>query len=111
MPTSRKRTLLSKIGDKVMQIDKYGESASFNIAGRSSHPSVYGIIITMLVFAIVIPYGINKFVVMQNYEDTYFQSITLENEMSAYEEIGYEQTNLNVMLYFINENGKKVTKE
>ena len=90
MVAQRKRTLLSRIGEKVMQIDKYGESASFTIAGRSSYPSVYGTIISMLIFTVVIPYGFNKFIVMKNYEDTNFQSITLENAISAYEEIGYD---------------------
>ena len=90
MSTPRKQTLLSKIGEKVLQIDKYGESASFNISGRSSYTSVYGTIISMLVFIVVIPYGVNKFVVMKNYEDTKFQAITLENEISAYEEIGFD---------------------
>ena len=94
-----------------MQIDKYGESASFNIAGRSSYPSVYGTIISMLILAVAFPYGVNKFVVMKNYEDTNFQSITLENEISAYEEIGYDQTNFNVMLFFTNGVGTRVTKE
>ena len=90
MSKSRKRPLLTRIGETVMKIDKYGESASFNIAGKSSYPSVYGTIISMLVLAVVIPYGLNKFVVMKSYEDTKFQAITLENEISAYEEIGFD---------------------
>ena len=101
MATSRRRNLLTKLGEKMMEIDKYGESASFNIAGKSSYPSVYGTLISILVLVIVIPYATNKFVVMQNYEDTNFSSITLENGTSMKEEIGYETHDLNVMLSFM----------
>ena len=101
MATSRRRNLLTKLGEKMMEIDKYGESASFNIAGKSSFPSVYGTLISILVLVIVIPYAINKFVVMRNYEDTNFSSITQEDGTSLNEEIGYETHDLNVILSFM----------
>ena len=70
MATSREPPLLTRIGETIMSIDKYGESASFNIAGKRTYPSVYGTFISILIFAVVIPYGTNKFMIMRNYEDT-----------------------------------------
>ena len=110
MKKSQSRPLLTRIGEIVMQIDKYGESASFNIAGKSSYPSVYGTLISILILFVVIPCGVNKFFVMRDYEDTNFQSIIIENKVSPYKEVGYEQSNLNVMLLFTKHDGAPVTK-
>ena len=111
MAASRRRPLLTRLGQKVMELDNYGEAASFNIAGKSSYPSVYGTLISILILAVVIPYGTNKFIVMRNYEDTNFMSITLESGTSVDEEFGHDQTNLNVMFFFSTLYNEYFTKE
>ena len=73
-----------------MSIDKYRESPSFSITGSSGYPSICGTLISLLVLAVVIPYGSNKFFIMKDYEDTNFQSITESNAIDAREEFGFE---------------------
>ena len=83
-----------------MAIDKYGESPSFSIEGNRTFRSIYGTIISILVLSVAIPYGVNKFVVMKGREDTSFQSITLDSNISESEEFGHDVTNLNLMFFF-----------
>ena len=94
-----------------MAIDKYGESASFNIDGNRTFRSVYGTVISILVLLVAIPYGVNKFVVMQGRDDTSFQSITLDNNISDTEQFGYADTKLNLMFIFTDFNVKPYSKE
>ena len=58
--------------ESVMLVDKYGETAQFSINGRSSYPSVFGTLVSLAVLAVVIPYAVNKFVIMQEFNDTNF---------------------------------------
>ena len=73
-----------------MSIDKYSESPSFSIQGGSGYPSICGAFVSLLVLAVVIPYGSNKFFIMRDYEDTTFQSITEANAIDVREEFGFE---------------------
>ena len=77
-----KKSSLSKLGDKIMSADHYGETAKFNINGQESYPSVVGTIISLLIFAVVIAYGLNKFIIMWEFNDTKHQTVTLENEIA-----------------------------
>ena len=67
-----KDSLLIRIGEKVMAFDKYGESASLSVDGKSTFPSIYGMIISILILLVAVPYGANKFVIMLGREDTSF---------------------------------------
>ena len=73
-----------------MRIDKYGEQASFNMGGNSSFSSVHGTLISILVLAIVIPYGVNKYLVMKDRDDTNFESITIENAFDSRQRFTHE---------------------
>ena len=86
-----------------MSIDKYGEQSSFNIGGRNTYRSVFGTFVSMVVLLVVIPYGFNKFIVMKEYDDTSFQSITIENAFEEGEEFDYEETKFNLMFMFTNQ--------
>ena len=81
-----------------MSIDKYGEQASFTIAGSKTYPSFMGTLITILVISVVIPFGFNKFLIMRDREDTKFH--TTEESLGSEEVLSYEQTHANVMLSF-----------
>ena len=59
---------------------------------------------SIIVLFVVVPYGFSKFLIMREYDDTDFQSITLENEIDERLEFSYEQTHLNVMFYFMYHN-------
>ena len=60
----KKPTLLSKVADKIMSIDLYGESTAFTVNGSASYPSFCGTIMSLIVFLVVLPYGINKYTIM-----------------------------------------------
>ena len=98
----KSNSLLQKIGNKMMSIDKYGEQTSFNIAGNSTYQSVFGTIISIFVLAVVIPYGFNKIIVMKERGDTSFQSITIENAFDHHQEFDFEMTKFNMMFFFTN---------
>ena len=55
-----------------MSIDKYGEKKSFSIAGSEAYPSVLGSLLTLIIFAVIVPFGFNKFIIMRDREDTNF---------------------------------------
>ena len=42
---------------------------------------------------------------MQNYEDTNFQSLIVEDAVERTEEFGFEDTHVNVMFYYASQNG------
>ena len=102
MSASNKKGLLSKIRSQVLRIDKYGETASFTIKGRDALPSFCGTLVSVMVLAVVLPYGFNKYLIMKDYDDTSFQSITIENAIDYREEFGFDQTNANYFFYFTN---------
>ena len=64
-----------------------------------------------MVLAVVVPYGINKFVIMKDYSDTNFQNIIVKNAIDPRTEHSHEETNLNLMLYFKNKVGAMLSRE
>ena len=55
-----------------MQMDKYGEEVSFTINGYSKYPSIFGMMISIAIFATVLRYGLAKYMTMEEYGDTIF---------------------------------------
>ena len=92
-------SLLSKLGRKFMSIDKFAERPGFSVDGSDTYPSLKGTLLTILVIAVVIPFGFNKFLIMRDREDTYFHTIT-EESLRFEELLSYEETNANVMYNF-----------
>ena len=64
------KSLLTKLADSVMRVDKYGETANFSIEGKSTYPSLCGTLVSLAILVVVIPYAINKFVIMKEFNDT-----------------------------------------
>ena len=94
------KPLLTKISDTIMSVDKYGERASFNIAGKSTYPSILGTLVSIIVLVVVIPYGLNKFLIMKEYGDTNFMSISVKNAIDKRQEFDFDETQVNMMFYF-----------
>ena len=65
-----KPTLLGRVTEKFMSLDMYGESLTFTINGSNTYPSIYGALISLAIFALVLPYGAHKFKTMWNFDDT-----------------------------------------
>ena len=73
-----------------MSIDKYGETKSFMIAGNDTYPSVFGTLITLIIFIVIVPFGFNKFIIMRDREDTNFQSTIEERAIGPSEVLTYD---------------------
>lgn len=62
-----------------MRIDLFGETASFDIAGKSAYPSMCGTIMSIVVYAAILCYSSKQYNVMVGYEDT-THSTTLKKD-------------------------------
>ena len=86
----KKGSFLSEVSRKLMSIDKYGETKSFSIAGNNTYPSVFGTLITLIIFVVIVPFGFNKFIIMRDREDTNFQSTIEERAIDRSDVLTYE---------------------
>ena len=66
------KSISSSIGNVFKSFDFYGETIGFNIKGAKSVKSVFGTIISLGIVAVVMAYGLNKFIVMINHEGSDF---------------------------------------
>ena len=93
--TKNKEPTAERIGNVLMRIDLFGETASFDINGRTSYPSVCGSLMSVVIFAAILAYGDKKYRVMLDYEDTMHQTTLKENNFDETKVLTYNQTHLN----------------
>ena len=67
----------------------FGESLQFKVGGNDSFKSIIGALVSLAIFATVLPYGVNKFIILYQKNDTSYQSWT-EKSLDPYEEFGYD---------------------
>ena len=72
--TKNKEHTAERIGNVLMRIDLFGETASFDIKGKASYPSICGTMMSVVIFAAILAYGGKKYRVMLDREDTMHQS-------------------------------------
>ena len=60
----------SKTRRSLPLLDYFGEQVSFNIQGRGDHKSFLGMLFSLAILATVGSFGVKKFLVMKDYEDT-----------------------------------------
>ena len=65
-----------QLSSLVKQIDTFGDSVAFNIKGNTRYPTWPGAILTVLIYFLIISYGLEKFTTMIYYGDTSFQLST-----------------------------------
>ena len=91
----KEKNQTKKIGNAIRTLDSFGESASFTtFNGRTKVGSIYGAILTLLIFSVTLLYGVSKFIVLKDREDTNFtereiKSPDIERELTA-NEIGFD---------------------
>ena len=61
------------MGNSLLQVDLFGETASFQIEGKSYYGSIHGAIISIGILATVIAYGLNKYNIMLDFGETSHQ--------------------------------------
>ena len=61
---------MSKLTDKFIQVDSFGQAVSFTVKGKKTYNTCFGALITLFVYMIVIVYGAKKFEVLKKRQDT-----------------------------------------
>ena len=76
--------------------DIFGEEIKFNIECQESHGSVFGLLMTLMIFMTISAFGMKKFQVMIEHGDTNHQTIIKKNQLGPQE--GLSLKNINVAL-------------
>ena len=83
----RMRKKFSAAGSKVRHMDNFGSSPAFSLKdGEGSFGSLVGVFVSIFVFIFVIWYGISKYQIMNEYDDT--------NIMVSEKEIHYNDSDI-----------------
>ena len=90
MQRRKKQSFSTKLLNSILSIDKYGEEISFTVKGKGTYPSLLGAFVSIVILAVIIPYGFNKFTIMQSYGDTSHQTKLVRNAVSDLQEFTYE---------------------
>ena len=80
---------------KFKELDLFAKNIAFREDGGDQFGSVFGAFISLLVTMIVATYGLNKFLIMKNYEDTQFNNYSVKNGLST-ERFGNDQLQLQI---------------
>ena len=78
-------TLQSRTGRLFTQIDIFGEKVEFDIKGAGTVKSIFGAILTLGITCIILAYGTNKFMVMQEREGTDHQRTLTKKGLNSSE--------------------------
>ena len=79
-------------------IDFFGETVEFQIHGQNKYSSICGIMLSLGILVTVLAYGINKYSVMINHDDTIHQKTVSQNEISSSQSFTYADTEFNIAL-------------
>ena len=83
----------------VLQIDQFGKEVKFKIGGQDETRTYIGVFFTLLTLTVVILYAKVKIVIMENFEDSIYNSIS---QPIAVNEVQIADTNFNVAFGMVN---------
>ena len=75
----------SSLSRSARQFDFFSKGISFQVDGRDSYGSIFGTFTSLIIVLVIATYGIHKFLIMLNYEDTNFNEFSVQNELSLKE--------------------------
>ena len=87
----------------VLKIDQFGKDVKFNIEGKDETRTYVGVFFTLLTLFVIIHYATIKIIILENYDDSIYSSIT---QPIAINEVQIADTNFNVafgMVDYINQ--------
>ena len=70
---TNKQSLRKRVARILRKGDIFGDQVKFTVDGNETYTSVYGTLVSLVIFAILLPYTVKKFGVMLEREDTRFQ--------------------------------------
>ena len=91
---------MKRLSSKIKRVDAFGEGVGFTIGGEGTHKTCLGTLITILVYAIVLIYGTNKFHKFKERADTTYQTKFHRDGLSATEEFTFEEIGANFAIGF-----------
>ena len=65
------------------RVDIFGTDVAFRESGGESFGSIFGAVNSLIIVLIVSLYGINKFTIMNHYEDTLFNEYTVKQGLTT----------------------------
>ena len=68
--TQQKRKGSSKFAQLYKSFDIFDEKPGLTVDGEQSYKSMFGATLSIFMFLLVLVYGVNRFLVMKNREDT-----------------------------------------
>ena len=68
---------------KFRHLDFFARNIAFREDGGNQFGSVFGAFISLIAALIVAAYGLNKFIIMRNYDDTIFNEYSVKNGLST----------------------------
>ena len=60
---------LKRLSHMLLKLDIFGEQVVFTVDGEGSQKSYLGLIISLCIFATILPYSYNKFDTLRTYDD------------------------------------------
>ena len=90
------QNMKEKLLENFTSFDTFGTSLSFQIKGGGSYNSAGGAFLTILIYAIVMFYSINKWEKMTQKADTNFQQNIETNKIEMTDLFSFENTEFNI---------------
>ena len=63
-------------------VDLFARQVSFRMDKQDSFGSIFGAAISLVITVLALLYGVNKFIIMSNYDDTSFNQFSDKNGLS-----------------------------
>ena len=97
-----KSTLFRQPVKLFSQIDIFGETASFDIQGHSSVKGVFGALLSLGIAIVILSYGVNKFMILQAYGGTDYQTVTNQNSLDPTVYYHQNETKTDIVIGLLN---------
>ena len=75
----KKSSTVSSLVDFAKSVDYFGETVNFEIGGSSSHRSLFGAFLSLIVIAITLSYSLKQLMTMLEYGATQHLQVTEQN--------------------------------
>ena len=82
------------IRDSFVSLDQFGEPIQFNVNRKPKVRTMFGTVVSIFLFALLIDYSYFKFNVLREREDTKYSMNTELNGLDINKQFTYEKTNL-----------------
>ena len=110
MERSNKRGKNSlKLLDFLKSFDAFGTRAVLNIGGKDSHNTIFGLVMTLMIYALLVAFGFKKFTNLYKKEDTTYHDTLIENKFQMQHGISFEDVEFNFMFGLLL--GNQILKE